>query len=59
MIAFASVALLTVACGFCHVIGAYEKEDKEEKQSAGGAITSTSKATATAKATANERDSRL
>lgn len=25
---------LGVSCGFCHVIGAYEKEDKEEKQTA-------------------------
>lgn len=27
---------LGVSCGFCHVIGAYEKEDKEEKQPGGG-----------------------
>ena len=25
---------LGVSCGFCHVVGAYEKEDKEEKQTA-------------------------
>ena len=25
---------LGVSCGFCHVIGAYEKEDREEKQTA-------------------------
>jgi Photosynthetic reaction centre cytochrome C subunit. len=25
---------LGVSCGFCHTIGAYEKEDKEEKQTA-------------------------
>ena len=25
---------LGVSCGFCHVIGAYEKEDKQEKQTA-------------------------
>lgn len=25
---------LGVSCGFCHVVGAYEKEDREEKQTA-------------------------
>ena len=25
---------LGVSCGFCHIVGAYEKEDKEEKQTA-------------------------